>query len=151
MVTWQLTIDANDPSRMVAFWGPVLGYEVQPAPDGHATWNDFYLSIGVPEDELDLAGDGADRIQDPAGHGPRIWFQPVPEHKAGKNRLHLDVFPTGRDRSLPLERRREIVEARVAELVAAGATVRNRSAESDVLDHYGVVMLDPEGNEFCVA
>ena len=25
------------------------------------------------------------------------WFQPVPEHKAGKNRLHLDVYVTGRD------------------------------------------------------
>src|SRR6476646_4042116 len=148
---WQLTIDANDPARLVAFWAPVLGYEVQPPPVGHATWNAWYLSIGVPEDELDPTGDGADRIQDPTGRGPNIWFQAVPETKTGKNRLHLDVLATGGDRSLPLERRREVVEARVAELVAAGARVRTRFPEADGIDHYGVVMLDPEGNEFCAA
>jgi len=44
----------------------------------------------------------------------------VPETKAGKNRLHLDLYPTGRDNALPLERRIEIVEAKVAELVGLG-------------------------------
>ena len=43
------------------------------------------------------------------------------------------------------------MEARVAELVAAGARVRTRFPEADGIDHYGVVMLDPEGNEFCAA
>jgi len=60
---------------------------------------------------------------DPVGHGPALWFQQVPESKAGKNRLHLDLYPTGRDDALPLERRVEIVEATVAELVGLGATV----------------------------
>jgi hypothetical protein len=147
MVTWQLTIDCADPARMVRFWGPALGYDVTPPPDGHATWNDWYLSVGVPADVLDLDGDGSDRLHDPAGEGPRIWFQAVPEPKTGKNRLHLDLFPTGRDRSLPVERRREIVEARVAELVAAGAGVLRRSDEHG----HAVLMADPEGNEFCVA
>ncbi len=32
-----------------------------------------------------------DSIVDPDGAGPRIWFQPVPETKVVKNRLHLDV------------------------------------------------------------
>jgi hypothetical protein len=61
-----------------------------------------------------------DRIFDPAGLGPPIWFQEVPETKAGKNRLHLDLYPTGRDMALPLERRIEIVEATVAEHAGLG-------------------------------
>jgi Glyoxalase-like domain len=149
MVTWQLTIDANDPSRLARFWAPVLGYEPQPPPDGFATWGDRYRSLGVPEEELaDLDDDYCDRIQDPAGDGPTIWFQIVPEEKAGKNRFHLDVYPTGRDRSLPLDERRQIVDTTVAGLVAAGASV-----DHPYLDEhsYFVVMHDPEGNEFCVA
>ena len=82
---------------------------------------------------------------------PPIWFQPVPESKAGKNRLHLDLYPTGRDRALPLEQRIEIVEAKVADLITLGATVQRREREDDPDDPvYFVVMHDPEGNEFCV-
>jgi hypothetical protein len=157
MVTWQLTIDANDPARLARFWAPVLGYEMQPPPDGHASWVAWYRSMGVPEDELlDVSDDYCDRIQDPAGLGPRIWFQIVPEPKTQKNRLHLDVYPTGRDRTLPLDERRRLVEDKVAELRAAGAgVVRRFPADFDdappETDHYFVVMHDPEGNEFCVA
>jgi hypothetical protein len=150
MVTWQLTIDCADPARMVRFWGPVLGYEVMPPPEGHASWNEWYLSVGVPADELDLAGDGSDRLHDPTGAGPSIWFQVVPEPKAGKNRLHLDVYPTGRDRTLPWDRRTALVDARVGELVEAGATVRDTNVDPEN-GFYAVGMLDPEGNEFCVA
>jgi hypothetical protein len=150
MVTWQLTIDCADPSLMVRFWGPVLGYEVMPPPEGHVSWNEWYLAVGVPADELDLAGDGSDRLHDPTGGGPPIWFQAVPEPKTGKNRLHLDVYPTGRDRTLPWGRRTALVDARVGELVEAGATVRDTRADPEN-DFYAVVMLDPEGNEFCVA
>ena len=35
------------------------------------------------------------------------------------------------------------------QLVTAGATVVREESEDGVVDH--VVMLDPEGNEFCVA
>jgi Glyoxalase-like domain len=51
---------------------------------------------------------------------PPVWFQQVPETKAGKNRLHLDLYPTGRDDALPVNRRVEIVEAKVAELTGLG-------------------------------
>jgi len=45
--------------------------------------------------------------------------------------------------------RENLIRAKVAELTAAGATaVREEYYEED-LGH--VVMLDPEGNEFCVA
>jgi hypothetical protein len=149
MVTWQLTIDANDPARLARFWAPLLGYEMQPPPDGHASWRAWYLAAGVPEDELaGLDDDYCDRIHDPRGEGPRIWFQIVPETKVGKNRLHLDLYPTGRDRSLPLEERRRIVDAEVERVVAAGATVDHAGGGGD---HYFVVMHDPEGNEFCIA
>jgi hypothetical protein len=45
--------------------------------------------------------------------------------------------------------REQLIRAKAAELATAGArTVREHSA-GEHLDH--VVMLDPEGNEFCVA
>jgi hypothetical protein len=37
------------------FWAIALGYVPAPPPNGHATRRDYYLGIGVPEDEL---GDG---------------------------------------------------------------------------------------------
>lgn len=153
MVDWQLTIDCADPEPLVRFWAAALNYEVTPPPEGFETWNDYYLSIGVPAEELDFTNDGADRLFDPNGEGPRIWFQVVPEPKQGKNRIHFDLFPTQRDRSLPLEERRRIVDARVAELAALGASVwrANLSEGGEGAQHYGVTMKDPGGNEFCVA
>lgn len=67
-------------------------------------------------------------IEDPAGAGPVIWINLVPEAKAAKNRMHLDVIGDA------------------SELIAQGATlVRARDPEIawDIL-------ADPEGNEFCV-
>jgi hypothetical protein len=146
MTEWQLTIDCADPGVLVRFWSEALGYVVPDPPDGHATWNDWYLAVGVPADELDLDGDGADRLIDPEGRRPPIWFQVVPESKAVKNRIHLDL-QVGGGRSVPLDERRRRVSARVAELVDLGATVHR---ETDASGHYSVVMLDPAGNEFCV-
>jgi hypothetical protein len=74
MVTWQLTIDSNDPARMARFWAPLLGYVPQLPPDGFDSWLAYYQSV-VPEE--DLGGDPddyIDRLVDPAGEGPRIWF-----------------------------------------------------------------------------
>jgi hypothetical protein len=51
---------------------------------------DYYISLGVPPEELG-DGDAVDRLVDPSGHGPAIWFQVVPERKSLKNRLHLDL------------------------------------------------------------
>ena len=148
MITeYQLTIDCADPSRQVAFWALALGYEPKPPPEPHPTWRDFYLSINIPEDELG-DGDCTDRLVDPSGRAPGIWFQPVPEGKAVKNRLHLDLL-VGGGRSVPIATRRERVDTKVAALVAAGATaVRNGDHPEN--DHYFVLMHDPEGNEFCV-
>ncbi|MGZ4699145.1 MAG: VOC family protein [Oryzihumus sp.] len=81
-----------------------------------------------------------------------LWFQEVPETRAGKNRLHVDLYPTGRDDTLTLDRRVEVVEAKVAELVGLSATVEGRTGGHDPEDpYYWVVKHDPEGNEFCVS
>ena len=146
MVFWQLTIDANDPAKLARFWAQALGYQPTPPAEPDATWWAHYRARLGNEPEFD------DRLFDPAGLRPPIWFQQVPEHKAGKNRLHVDLYPTGRDRTLPQEQRIEIVETKVAELVALGATVERRTREDDPDDPvYYVVMHDPEGNEFCVS
>jgi hypothetical protein len=145
MLFWQLTIDANDPASLALFWAQALGYQPMPPTEPQTTWHAHYGTR--------LAGQAAfdDRIFDPAGLQPPIWFQALPESQAGKNRLHLDLYPTGRDNSLPLERRIEIVEAKVAELVGLGASVERRTRQDDPADPvYYVVMHDPEGNVFCV-
>lgn len=145
-VRFQITIDCADPDRLARFWAAALGYELAPPPPGHATWTDFYRSIGVPEDEL--GGDGADRIVDPEGQGPRFWFQQVPEAKSIKNRLHLDLTVSG-GRATSLDERRRAVDAEVVRLTALGATTLHTS-DTEGLDHYAVTMQDPEGNEFCI-
>jgi len=142
-VRYQLVIDCTDPDRMARFWAAALGYELAPPPAGFATWSDFYRELGVPEEEL---VDGADRISDPQGGGPAIWFQVVTEPKAVKNRLHLDIHASG-GRSNPIERRRQLVDAEAERLVALGARI-TVVMEQDGLDHYAVGMKDPEGNEF---
>jgi hypothetical protein len=143
---FQLTIDANDPATLTQFWQQALGYVRTPPTAPDTTWWAHYR--GRTDD------DGAfyDRLFDPEGLRPPLWFQEVPETKAGKNRLHLDLYPTGRDDSLSIEQRVEIVDAKVAELVALGATVERRTREDDPdSPGYYVVLHDPEGNEFCVS
>jgi Glyoxalase-like domain len=135
---------------MTKFWAFALGYVVEPPPAGYATWTDFWRYLGVPEDELDDTGEpdsDADSLVDPDGVGPRFFFHPVPEGKVAKNRLHLDLSVSG-GRAVPVEQRKVLVHAKAEELIAAGATRLRVLSEGP--DHYGEVMADPEGNEFCV-
>ena len=145
----QLAIDCTEPRLLVPFWCEALGYIAEPPPGGHSSWNDYWREMGVPDDELPTDHDAADSIVDPAGVGPRVFFQVVPEPKSVKNRVHLDLKISG-GRAVPLPERRERIEAEASRLEALGAT-RIRVNSTDGLDHYGVVMQDPEGNEFCVA
>jgi hypothetical protein len=146
MVFWQLTVDANDPVVLARFWALALGYLPAPPTEPATTWHAHYRAR-LGEDAA-----FADRLFDPDGLRPPIWFQQVPEAKAGKNRLHLDLYPTGRDNALPMERRIAIVEAKVAELIRLGASAESRTRHDDPGDPiYFVLMHDPEGNEFCVS
>ena len=147
----QLTIDCHDAGVLVPFWCLALDYVPSPPPAGHATWNDWYLSVGVPEDELDLSHDGTDRIIDPTGRGARIWFQPVPEVKSVKNRLHLDLF-VGQDENgvkYPYAERAIRVRAKADALIAAGATEIGHVTAPEH-DRFTVQLADPEGNELCL-
>jgi Glyoxalase-like domain len=120
-VSYQLVIDCSSPEPLAHFWAEALHYVVAPSPAGFESWDDFYKSIGVPDDEL---GIGDDRIEDPNGEGPGIWFQVVPEKKSIKNRIHVDVHASG-GRDTPLETRRGLVEAEATRLEDLGATRRN--------------------------
>lgn len=122
---WTIGGDAADPQRLASFWAAALGYVLEPGYDD-------------PE--------GAS-IVDPDDVGAAIGFLRVPEPKTSKNRLHIDIRVAG-----PGERdaaAADRMRTKAAALVELGATqVREEFYGPDVLGH--IVMLDPEGNEFCV-
>ena len=89
-VRYRLVIDCADPDRLARFWAAALGYELAPAPAGFAGWNEFYLALGVPEEEL---VDGADRISDPDGHGPASGSRSSPRGNL-TNEEPISGFPT---------------------------------------------------------
>ncbi len=110
-----LCIDSTDPARLAAFWRDVLGWRI--------THDD--------PDEIVLeppAGSRADGVV------PDLLFLRVPESKAGKNRLHLDLRPVNQ-------------AAEVARLEGLGA---RRVDVGQGPDATWVVLADPDGNEFCV-
>ncbi|WP_336921703.1 VOC family protein [Aquipuribacter sp. SD81] len=133
----QVSFDAADPPSLARFWALALGYVEQPPPPGYDTWDAWADEQGVPAEERD----GFAALVDPAGRGPRLLFQRVPEAKSAKNRVHLDVTVSGPDHD------RALVDARVRELEAAGGRVL---ADRSERGERWVVMADPEGNELCV-
>ncbi len=72
----------------------------------------------------------------------------MPEPKTAKNRMHIDLRVAG-EPPWDMTERERLIRAKVAELEAAGATKVREEHYDDELGH--VVMLDPEGNELCVA
>lgn len=109
-----MCIDATDPVTLGRWWAEVLSWRItREEPDEVV----LEPEEGSPED----------------GVSPDILFLRVPEAKAIKNRLHIDLRPDDRD-------------AEVARLERLGA-VKVDVGQGDVS---WVVMADPEGNEFCV-
>lgn len=105
----EVVIDCHDPVQLAQFWQRVLGgYLVRQSHE--------WVALEPPT-------------------GVTVSFQRVPETKAVKNRVHLDV-DVG-----------DLQEATVA-AVAAGA----RRLGEVMYDEMGgfQVMADPEGNEFCL-
>ncbi|HEX5595453.1 MAG TPA: VOC family protein [Micromonosporaceae bacterium] len=110
-----LCIDTTDPAGLATFWQSALG------------WRRTYER----DDEVVLeppAGSAEDGIV------PDLLFLRVPEEKAGKNRLHLDLRPADQ-------------AAEVARLETLGARRVDVRQGPDVS---WIVMADPDGNEFCV-
>jgi catechol 2,3-dioxygenase-like lactoylglutathione lyase family enzyme len=120
----EIVVDCQDPVAQAAFWAAVLGYHVVRTEEGQveiAAW---------AQEPPDLA----EQVR-AAPIVPALVFVTVPEGKAVKNRLHLDIRPA--DGSY---------QAEVERLVALGARRANVGQGSQPW----VVLADPEGNEFCV-
>ncbi|RIV37577.1 VOC family protein [Micromonospora radicis] len=148
---FQVTFDAHDPAALSSFWRAALGY-VHPAPPGVdladgadplAAWDDFLARIGVPPEERNSRS----AIEDPEGHGPRLFFQQVPEDKVAKNRVHLDLRVAP---GLHGDERMAALEAECDRLVALGATRVRRFEPEPPFSAGFIVLTDPEGNEFCL-
>ncbi|MCE6993553.1 VOC family protein [Saccharothrix sp. S26] len=104
----QIVVDCADPARLVRFWAGLLG--------GVAVEREHGWAHVVPPG------------------WPRISFQPVPEPKSVKNRLHLDIDVD------------DIAEA-TQKATELGATARG-DVQTDEQGSFQV-LLDPAGNEFC--
>jgi catechol 2,3-dioxygenase-like lactoylglutathione lyase family enzyme len=110
----ELVIDCSDPHGLARWWGDVLGWRVVDEPKGYS-WVSSTGTLDAP--------------------APILTFVPVPGAKAGKNRLHIDLNPSGCDQAEELRR-----------LEALGA----RRVDIGQRDVPWVVLADPEGNEFCL-
>ena len=133
-----IVIDCRDPGVVGPFWQAALEYVQEPPPEGYASWADWDAEHGGGGDD-----DGY-KIVDPDGAGPTVFFQPVPEPKTIKNRVHIDIRVSGGGE--PAEQQRRI-RAAVPALVAAGAT---ELYTNDDPDDWFITLADPEGNEFCL-
>jgi hypothetical protein len=138
--TFQVTFDAADPGALAAFWAAVLGYIVQPPPEGFDSWDDWAREQGIPQENWN---DNA-AIVDPEAAGPRIFFQRVPEGKTAKNRVHLDVRSAP---GLDADARWQRLRAECERLIGLGAT---KLYELEERGQFWITMADPEGNEFCL-
>lgn len=138
--TIQVTFDCADPRGLSLFWCDALGYEFPPPPPGFDSWDAFSDSLPEPH------RNSASAAVDPAGVGPKLFFQRVPEEKRTKNRLHLDIRAAP---GLEGDARLDALEAECARLVNLGATRLARHEPSSMGGGH-IVMADPEGNEFCL-
>jgi catechol 2,3-dioxygenase-like lactoylglutathione lyase family enzyme len=138
----QVTFDCGDPAALADFWAGVLGYVVQPPPEGFDSWERALEAWGVPAGQRNSRS----ALLDPESRGPRIYLQRVSEGKAAKNRVHLDVRAAP---GLEGEARMTALEEESARLVAIGA-VRLLRMEPGSWGSGHIVMQDPEGNEFCL-
>jgi hypothetical protein len=134
-----ITFDCADPTALATFWADVFGY---PHPEWPEDLKAQMLAGGLTEEDLS----NKSAIEDPAGEGPRLFFQRVPEGKTAKNRVHIDIRATpGRH---PTD---EEVLAERDRLVALGAAeLVNYDANWGPVRERHIVMQDPEGNEFCI-
>jgi len=110
-----LCVDSAEPKEIASFWEAALGWR-------RTSESDDGVCIEPPE------GSPED------GVAPDILFLKVPEGKAVKNRLHLDLRP--KDQAAEVARLEALGARRVDVGQGAGST--------------WVVLADPDGNEFCV-
>jgi hypothetical protein len=109
----QITVDAANPHTLAVWWAEALDWII--------------VSEELYEESEEV------EIREAMDVFPGLLFLAVPEAKAGKNRLHLDLRPNDHD-------------AEVERLLALGA----RHVNIGQGEQSWVVLADPEGNEFCV-
>jgi hypothetical protein len=107
-----LVLDCADPKKLVEFWREALHYREY--------YTDDSIAVLVPTE----------------GIASPLVLQGVPEPKAGKNRMHLDIVV-------------DDIEPEIARLQALGAQ-RVDEGVQNMGDVKWVRMADPEQNEFCV-
>ncbi|HEX4357480.1 MAG TPA: VOC family protein [Pseudonocardia sp.] len=139
----QVTIDCVDPDALAPFWAATLGYRLQEPPGDFGSWDEALAAMGVPPERRN----DASAVVDPAGAGPRLFFQRVPEGKETKNRVHLDLRAAP---GLAGEERMAALETECGRLVSLGARRLHRVEPDPPLGAGFIVMADPEGNEFCL-
>ncbi|MCU1361883.1 MAG: glyoxalase [Ilumatobacteraceae bacterium] len=111
-----ISVDAHDPRAQAQWWAAALGWHVAAGDD------DDEMAIAPPEGSPE------------AGVLPELLFLRVPDAKAVKNRIHLDLRPDDQ-------------AAEVARYEAMGARRVDIGQSDDVT---WVVLADPEDNEFCI-
>jgi catechol 2,3-dioxygenase-like lactoylglutathione lyase family enzyme len=125
-VRWySVVVDCRDVAVLSRWWAEVLGWRIV-----YEAANEVVVA---PAHAIDPIRDVPAQER-----GPGLIFVPVPEDKAVKNRLHIDLAP-----SLDAGQ-----EAEVRRLEALGATRAGVGQDPNQVSW--VVMADPEGNEFCV-
>ena len=124
-----VVFDCRDAAPLARFWAAALGWTVAPYDEEEL---ERLASKGIYDPEEDPSV-----MVEPPSHTdlPVLFFTEVPEEKVAKNRVHLDLAADGP------------IEEEVQRLEGLGAAVRNWAEEGDSM---WCVMLDPQGNEFCV-
>jgi catechol 2,3-dioxygenase-like lactoylglutathione lyase family enzyme len=124
-----VVFDCRDAAPLARFWAAALGWSVAP-------YDQDELERLATKGIYDPEEDPSVMVEPPEDSDlPILFFTEVPEEKVVKNRVHLDLAGDG-----PLE-------PEVERLEGLGAHVRNWAEEDGRI---WCVMLDPEGNEFCV-
>lgn len=109
-----ITFDCTDALALAGFWSRLTGWNVYSDDDP-----EVLVAPCFPH----------------AGTG--FLFIPVPEGKTAKNRVHLDLQPSGLSRDAAVDRAVEL-----------GATIIGDFRTPD--GRGWVTLADPEGNEFCL-
>ena len=105
-----IMIDCHDPVALFEFWSQIVDVEIEhrfPA---------YIFTTTLPDNHIRLA------------------FQQVPEDKAGKNRIHLDLAHP--DPEAFIERVEDLGGSRIE--------------DHQMVEFSWTVLADPEGNEFCI-
>lgn len=143
-LSFQVTVDCDDPHAQARFWAAALGYLRE---DGH-DFVEAIVAAGWASKEDTVLVDGRlafatgggiihpDDLDAPRGRKRRVLFMRVEGRPRVKNSWHLD-----------LNVGREHIEAEVARLTSLGAT---RQYDVDEPGAFHTTMADPEGNLFCV-